>query len=498
MITAQKWHLSSLLWALVGVSLTTSLGYWVQHWLGSSGLAMVYLLLVLLTSLYLSFSGALLTGVLSFFALNFFFVEPRYTFHVSSPQVFIELVGFLAVAITIVSLTERLKNQTLQAKTSQHHAEAARLLAEKLLTLGNERKVIEIGSQAIEQALEAHLIVVRVADEVFSLYNPLPDDLNQLDSAAAKWCVEHQQPIGYGTGNWADLAYWCMLLQERDVVFVLPNEKTSLTLENLAFLKGLVDQMSLALGLLIAKKREQEAIRQAERESVQHALLASLSHDFRTPLTAILGAASTLSTQRDQLSTTQQQDLLATIVDESAQMVDDAENILTLTRMETLGQAATHLDWQVPEEIIGIVAARCRRRYPKANLSIDVASSLPMIRVDLVLVVQALMNLLENAFKFDHSGLPISLSAYQQDQHVIVGVRDHGIGLPTDNELKLHGKFVRGKPESAQPGFGLGLAICDAVARLHHGSLQLLNATDGGLIARLHFPLQPLDIEINA
>ena len=478
--------------ALVAVVLITAGAYSVEPWLGSSGLTMGYLLLILIASVYLPFIGAFVTGLLSFFALNFFFVEPRYTLNVANAEALIELLVFLTVAMTIVSLTERLKAQTERAIISQHQAESARLLAENLLKLSSQEAVLAQGSQAIASALASRVIVVAVDEVINCLFDSLADSpLPPLEASAARWVVTHQQSIGAQTGNWSSLSYWCIPLRQYDdlhaVIFVYPHSVSVFSAENLSFLQGLVDQISLAIGLLLAKQREQQAIRQAERESVQHALLASLSHDFRTPLTAILGAASSLTTQDEQLSKVQKQLLLSTIVEEVTQMTDVAENILSLTRIEALGTLALNRDWQLPEEIIGIVVRRYRRRYPNRAIQTQVQTDLPLIRVDLGLVAQAIMNLLENSTKFDKSGKTIILSAQKKDALIVFSVRDYGIGLSLADGENWKGKFVRGNQESAQPGFGLGLAICEAVAQLHQGKLCLENAIDEGLIASLCF-----------
>lgn len=344
---------------------------------------------------------------------------------------------FLAVAITTVSLTERLKTQTQQAITAQQHAETARRLAEQLLKLSEQQAVLEQGCDAINQALMAQTVIVSIPaspeDEATTLLNTALNNEAQADMSAARWVATHQQ-----------------------------------------------------------------AVRLAERESVQHALLASLSHDFRTPLTAIMGAASSLATQSEQLDGQQQQALLNSIVTEAAQLVDDAENILSLTRMETLGQSALHSDWQLPEELIGVVLARCRRRYPSAKLTTAVAPALPLICVDASLIAQALMNLLENALKFDHSGELILLSAQQHDDWLVFSVQDQGEGLIESEMGHLKTKFTRAHSESAQPGFGLGLSICEAVATIHHGRLCLENSPTRGLIASMCFPITPAPTEDNA
>jgi two-component system sensor histidine kinase KdpD len=236
-------------------------------------------------------------------------------------------------------------------------------------------------------------------------------------------------------------------------------------------------------------KKQAIAIRQAERETLQNALLASLSHDFRTPLTTIVGSATSLRLQKESLSQSQQETLLRLIETEALSMVDDAENILSLTRVETLGMQALSADWQSPQELISAVTARCRQRHPQRLFITQVQEELPLIFVDAKLVIQALTNLVENALKFDDSSQAISLEATMMQPYLCLSVRDHGVGF-TQDQQQLKIKFMRGKTESAHPGFGLGLSICDAVARVHQGQLLLENQKEGGVLASLQLPIK--------
>jgi two-component system sensor histidine kinase KdpD len=204
------------------------------------------------------------------------------------------------------------------------------------------------------------------------------------------------------------------------VLFLYAAQETGYTSNHLAFLQGLAGQISLALGLLYAKQSEQVAMQQAERENIHNALLSSLSHDFRTPLTTIMGAASSLRHQQADLSMIQQQSLYALIEDEAIAMLDDADNILSLTRVEALGRLALHADWQSLEELIGVVLSRCRQRYPKQRFEVYCAAALPLIFVDAKLIIQAMMNLIENAVKFDLSGFAINITVQTTDTNSIM------------------------------------------------------------------------------
>lgn len=484
-----------LLVALLLTAIATLLGRLLFDKVSIAGIAMLYLLFVLFAAIQCRLYGALATSFFSFLALNYFFVEPLYTFHVASAQALLELLVFLAVSVTTVSLTERLKQQTQQAVQAQHYAESARLLAEQLLKLNQHADVVQQGCQSIALSLNAKVALVALPQHVYYVTDPAAD--LGLDWSAIRWVVNHQQAMGVGTGNWPEQAYWCLPLvgdSISDALWVLPNDKTEATLDQWLFLKGLVDQLSLALALLQTRQKEQQAIRLAERESVQHALLASLSHDFRTPLTTIIGAVTTLKEQSLVL-TADQSSLLSLIEVEASQLVDDAENILSLSRLEALGVSALQADWQSAEEIVGILAARVARRYPAMRMRTDVDASLPLLFVDINLVTQAMMNLIENAIKYPIGNEPIVLLAEQRENVIVLSIKDGGVGLPEHVIQQVSEKFVRGREESAHAGFGLGLTICEAVAKLHEGRLCFDRPVSGGFVASMCFPIKPMPID---
>jgi len=290
-----------LLYSASFVAVVSLVFHLLSPWLDVPILAMGYLLLVLFASMRLSYWGALMTAIFSFIALNFFFIEPRYTLQVARFQSLLELLGFLAVSITMVSIMERLKAQTLTAKQAQIQAEAARQLAEKLLKLKQKEDIIHQGTQAIATAFAARVVLVYVVSptSVQILYDTQVTNQTKVDVGAARWVAEHHLAIGPTTGYWSQLDYWCVPLQITHdhpmVLFLYAPQEEGYTSNHLAFLQGLAGQISLALGLLYAKQSEQIAMQQAERENIHNALLSSLSHDFRTPLTTIVGAASSAS-----------------------------------------------------------------------------------------------------------------------------------------------------------------------------------------------------------
>jgi two-component system sensor histidine kinase KdpD len=242
-------------------------------------------------------------------------------------------------------------------------------------------------------------------------------------------------------------------------------------------------------GQALWRLRLSAAMRDAQEQSQWHraqsTFLAAISHDFRTPLAAIMGAASSLQTQRDRLQPLQQEQLLATILGESRHLASLTENTLQLVRLDHA--ASIHRDWESLEEIVGSVLARVRQRDTAHRIRAHVPAGLPLIQADPVLLAQLLENLLDNALKY--SADAIDLDVRQQERWLEIAVHDRGIGIPAGEEASIFEAYRR-SDRSGQRGTGLGLAVCRAIARAHGAELALRRREGGGSSFVLRLPVQ--------
>jgi two-component system sensor histidine kinase KdpD len=229
-------------------------------------------------------------------------------------------------------------------------------------------------------------------------------------------------------------------------------------------------------------------MRSAQEESqwhrVQSTFLAAVSHDLRTPLAAIVGAASALQTQRDKLPPAEQERLVASIVSEARYLSTVAENTLQLARLGHPGELA--LDWQSVEEIVGAVLARVRERDATRRIKSKVPADLPLIKGDPVLLTQLLENLLDNALKYSPGAIDLGVTHAGGEMHITV--EDRGAGVPPGDEQSIFEPYRRGD-RSGQRGAGLGLAVCRAIAHAHGGSVVARPRAGGGASFVLSLPL---------
>ena len=447
--------------------------------LGTTAIAMLYLLSVIAASYFLGFLAAILAAVGSFLAINYFFIEPRYTFEVANSDSWAALLGFLAVSAVIVSLVRRLQSQTRQAEIARQHSEFARELAEQLAGIQEEGKVLYTGCRLIHDALQLPVAIAMpdAHGEHFALTIQYPAGTVQLDPRAAKWCSQNGKAIGPGSSNWPETPALLMPFGRMPGIFpVLVVMKGNADEDEVTFLRGLLDQLATAYQRVCNERRAKDAERRVQQESIQNALLASVSHDMRTPLTSILGATTTLLAQRSALNENEQIKLLESVDAEARHLATATENILSLTKLESGHNAV--LDWQSPEEIVGAMLCRYRGRILPHELRSRVPPDTPLIEADAALLAQALGNLIDNALAAHRGSEPIWVGVESGNGSVTLYVEDRGEGFPAEFRVEDIRKFQRLQRHGK--GMGLGLSIVQAIAHLHRAKLQIDKREGGG------------------
>ena len=477
----------------------TAAGFFIAG-LGMTGVVMLYLLAVVAASYFLGFLAATLAAVGSFLAINYFFIEPRYTFEVANAESWVTLLGFLAVSIVVASLVKRLQDQTARAEQARQRAEFARGLSEQLAGLHDESALLRSGCRLIHEAmrLPTGIAVPDAYGDLFTLIQQCPEDALALDQRAAKWCCRNARMIGPGSGNWPETGTWIMPFERLPGVFpvlVVLKGAEETHEDEITYLRGLLDQLATAYQRMRNEQRAKAAELRVQKEEIQNALLASVSHDMRTPLTAILGAATTLLGQRDALGESEQIKLLESVSAEAQHLASMTENILSLSRLESGNGRNVALDWQSPEEIVGAVLQRYRNRSLAHELRSEVPSSAVLIKADAALLAQALGNMIDNALLAHRGTEPILIGVEERGETVSLYVNDRGTGFPADFRIGHIRKFQRSNPRGK--GMGLGLVIMQTIAQLHHAELQITRREGGGASVAIVFPAKQIggDVE---
>jgi len=275
------------------------------------------------------------------------------------------------------------------------------------------------------------------------------------------------------------------------VLAVLPsNPRHVLLPEQAHLLETFASQIALALERAkLAEVAEQSSVA-AAREKLRNTLLASISHDLRTPLAVIAGAGSALAEHGAALDERTRLSLARSIEGKAREMSDLVSNVLELVRLES-GQVVLRRDWQTLDDLIGTALGNLEEKLEDHKVELQLAPDLPAVYVDAALIVQVFTNLFDNAAKYTPAGTRVVVSAIVDGEFLRIRVEDEGPGLPAGDPARLFDKFQRGHPEESVVGVGLGLAICQAIIRAHGGEIVAQRRDGAG--ARFEFTLPTLE-----
>jgi two-component system sensor histidine kinase KdpD len=468
--------------------------------LDAPNLAMVLVLAAALATLWLPLSLSLLSSALSVAAFNWLFVPPRHTFAVDLRLHALLLLSMLGVSWIVALLVAREREQSALARRHAREAEQLRGLAqalrdteEPLAQAGALRDALaaEVGAPVVLLILRGALPAANDAQAASLVGEPDADQLSGL------WmCMRQSAAFGPGTGRHEALPGWYLPLRGRGqslgAALVHPEAGSRHDAALRAHAQALCDQMGQALQRLQAEQGARAAREQAQAQGVRNAMLAAISHDYRTPLATITGAASSLREQGERLAPAQRDRLAATILDEASRLARLTDNTLQLARLDAPG-VTLRLDWESAEEIVGAVLRRARQRDPQRRLQARLEPGLPLLRCDALLLAQLLDNLVDNALKYSPPDAPVELLVRRLAGQVVLAVRDRGPGVPPAWRERIFDVFQRMPSAAADmpapPGAGVGLAVCRAIARAHGGELRVRPRGHGGASFECWLPL---------
>jgi two-component system sensor histidine kinase KdpD len=267
--------------------------------------------------------------------------------------------------------------------------------------------------------------------------------------------------------------------------------------EQLHLLETFAAQTALAVERGILGEEAARARLRVEAERLRNSLLSSVSHDLRTPLATITGAASGLLEGADRLTPAARREMLQAIHEEADRLNRLVNNLLDMTRLES-GAIQVRKEWHSVEELVGAALARLGGRLEGRPVTTRLPPDLPLVPLDAVLVEQVLINLLDNALKHTPAGTPIDISAAVGEGGAEIEVADRGPGLPPGAEDRVFDKFFRGGRAGTGPGVGLGLTICRGIVEAHGGRITAENRPGGGAVFRVVLPLADKPPEVPA
>lgn len=463
---------------------------------GLENVDLAFLTAVVAVAATCGLGASLAAALASVFAYNFFFIQPTFSFEVADPKNVAALAFFGTFAVVVSNLAARARAQALAARQRARTTETLYAFSRRIAGIMDRNDLARAAAQGVAELLRRDTLVLLPDDagrlEVAAASNPDEDGVEdiELDAVRASWAA----------GEWRDrdamrvgshLFYPLRSGGGAAGLVALSREglREPLGPEEGRMLSALSDQVAGALERLRLGRERDEARMAAEGERLRTALLSSLSHDLKTPLASITGAVTALRGDPELYDAAAREELAATIQDEAERMTRFVTNLLDMTRIEAGGIA---LDREAVDvgEVVGTALRRTARALAGHEVVIDLQPDLPMLRLDVVLFEQVLVNVLDNASKYAPAGSTVTLAGRQGDDAVDITVTDEGPGLPAGEEARVFDKFHRArKGDRQRAGTGLGLAICRGFMEALGGTIRAANRPDGpGATFTLSFP----------
>ncbi|MEI4520613.1 sensor histidine kinase KdpD [Pseudomonas sp. CCNWLW23] len=482
--------------ALVATLLATALAWAVSSVLPLPNISLVFLAAVLLVAVRSSLGPALACAALSFLTYDFLFIPPNFSFSIQREEDVLTLLFFLLMAALTGNLAARQRRQLQALRDTQEETSELLDLSRKLTAATDRQAVISAAAQHLEGWSDVQLCLLnRDGQGGWKVEAGGPLQFTEAERAAADWAWQHDQPAGKGTGTLPLGRWWWWPLSVEDgplaLLGVCAKEGQSLSGQRRRLLTALSQPLAQALARAQLADDLEAARLHGETEQLRSALLASVSHDLRTPLTAMRGSIDSLLALGEAIPLEDRRELLEGTRDEAERLDRYIQNLLDMTR---LGHGALKLarDWVSPADIVGSSLNRLRAVLAPLQVSTEVPAELPLLYVHAALIEQALVNVLENAARFSPSHGRLQLRAGADEQEIFFAVSDEGPGIPEEDRAKIFDMFyTAARGDRGGQGTGLGLAICQGMVGAHGGRISVADGIDGrGTCITLHLPLQ--------
>jgi two-component system sensor histidine kinase KdpD len=468
-----------------------------QHWLSIENVDLVFMTAVVVVAVRWGLWPSLVASVAASLCYNFFFLPPIYTFTIADPANILAFLFFTVMAVLVSNVAGRVRTQAVAALSRARTTESLYSFSRKLAGVGVLDDVLWATAYQIALMLKVRVVLLLPENQTITVKAGYPpeDMLDEADLAAAKWAWQNNRAAGRGSDTLPG-AKWLFLPMRtgRGAIGVVGTDSDKpgpmLTPDERRLLDALIDQAALAIERVYLVEDMDRVKRTVETERLRSALLTSISHDLKTPLAAVLGAASAMRDVGVRLSDAQKEELLATIVDESERLNRFIANLLDMTKLES-GAIAPKLALHDLSEIVGSVLRRAAKILAQHKVEIEIATDLPMLELDPVLFEQVLFNLLDNAAKYAPIGTTVTIRASSDADTVCLQVLDEGEGVPPGQLEQIFDKFYRvHKIDTVRAGTGLGLAISRGFIEAMKGTITAANRTDrSGAIFTIILPV---------
>jgi two-component system sensor histidine kinase KdpD len=481
--------------ALAGVGLALAAGKLAQPLLGVETIDLIFIVAVLGAAVAWGLRPSLFASVLASLAYNFFFLPPTYTFTIADPRNVAAFLFFVAIALIGSNLAARVRSQMLTARNRARTTEALYSYARKIAAIGTLDDLLWAATHQIASMLKLDVVCLLPEDGRLAMRAAWPpeDTLDEADMGAAKWAFENNKPAGRGADTLTGAKRLFLPIGTgRGTIGVIGLTRAGgtslLSPDARRLFDALADQTAIAIERIVLARESDQTRLAAETERLRSALLASLSHDLKTPLASITGAATALRQYDGLYDAGQRTELIGMIEAEAARLGRFVANLLDMARLDS-GPIELHREAADVGEVIATALNRCLNQLKDHKVATTIASDLPMLMLDVVLLEQALVNLIDNAARYSPPGTLLTIEALQAPARIEIKVIDEGPGIPDGEQHRIFDKFHRLAGPERRAGTGLGLTIAKGFVEALGGTISAASRRDRpGAVMTVSFP----------
>jgi two-component system sensor histidine kinase KdpD len=486
---------SSYGYALLSIAACTAVTWIMYPYFSVANLIMIYLLGVVIVATRWGRGPSIFASVMSVAAFDFFFIPPYFTFAISDIEYMWTFGVMLTVAVLISSLAAKTKQQAEAARYLERRTGVLYAMSRDLATHRGVDKLTDVACRHLQAVFESQVAVFLPDDSgrvALQRSQQLFFEVNPKEAGVAQWVFDHKERAGLGTDTLPGAtALYLPLLASRGpigVVALRPAHPSRLiNPEQIHLLETFANQVALAIERARLTEETQQAHVQAATERMRSAILSSVSHDLRTPLATITGAASSLLTGGDHYDDIVRRQLAQAIYEEGHRLDRLLKNLIDMTRLEA-GGLQLKKERHPMEEVIGSALHRLERRLEQHRITTHLPATLSMVPMDAILIEQVFINLIDNAVAYAPPEGAIEISVMPSNGMIVCEIADRGPGVQPGDEQRIFEKFYRGTPKR-EGGLGLGLTICQGIIEAHGGRIWAENRPGGGAIVRFTLPL---------
>lgn len=436
------------------------------------------------------------SSFLSVLAFNYFFIEPRFTFTAYGADYPVTFLVMLTASLITSSLTMRVKKQAAAAAINAHRTGVLLETSRKLQRADQFDKIVERSSQQLSKLLTGPILFYPVREDELQkpyIYNPDPSDplsvdyANPEEFAVAVWVYHNRKPAGISTETLPGAKALYLPVKGKDTVLAVVGIPMRADGQLEIFERSLLDAMIYEIAFAVEKynlnEQQNRIMMNAEKERLRANLLRAISHDLRTPLTSISGNCSVLLTENSGIEEAERRKILEGIYEDSLWLINLVENILAVTRIDD-GKLSINKQPELIQDLISEALLHIDRHSAEHRIDVKMDDDLLMVRVDAHLIIQAIINIVNNAIVYTQPGSQIIIRSFRQEKWAVIEIADNGKGIPEKDKKQIFDMFYTANNEigDSRRGLGLGLSLCKSIVNAHGGEIYVKDNTPHGTV----------------